>query len=319
MQIWIDTDIGGDIDDAMALLLAAASEELRIIGVSTVFENTTARARIAKAILAMCGRGDIPVYAGERAPRAAKYVHGLKVNIQGLPKTYLSEFDAAEIEKTDAVEALKNALEANAGLTVVTMGALTNMARLIEKYPETAKKIDCLYIMGGAKNLNLNEFNLTCDPEAADIVFKSDIAKKIITLDVTFQCGLNKRQAERLKNCGSKALRTVMEMCDLWNGDIILHDPLALGAAICGDFVSFVNGNLKVELEGEYSRGKCIDLCDFNWRQPPRADVLVSETVASTGFTDFYVSRICALDQKLTAIESRETPNNGYNLGEIRG
>ena len=61
MKIWIDTDIGGDIDDALALLLAMASEEVELVGVSTVFENTAARAKIAKSLLNMGGFTHVPV------------------------------------------------------------------------------------------------------------------------------------------------------------------------------------------------------------------------------------------------------------------
>lgn len=86
--------------------------------------------------------------------------------------------------------------------------------------------------MGGAAKLNLNEFNLSCDPEAADVVFSSKIPKKVVTLDVTFRCRLSKAQTKRLSACGSDAVRTVMRMSALWGDGMILHDPLTLGAAI---------------------------------------------------------------------------------------
>ena len=71
MKVWIDTDVGGDIDDALTLLLALASPEVELVGVSTVFENTLARAEIAKTLLSMGGRPEVPVYAGEGLPLRA--------------------------------------------------------------------------------------------------------------------------------------------------------------------------------------------------------------------------------------------------------
>ena len=88
MKIWLDTDIGGDIDDALALLLAMASKEVELVGVSTVFENTEARAKIAKTLLKMGGFGKVPVYAGNGVPYLAKSVHDVPVDVKRLPKTY---------------------------------------------------------------------------------------------------------------------------------------------------------------------------------------------------------------------------------------
>ena len=88
IKVWIDTDVGGDIDDALALLLAMSSKQLEIVGVSTVYENTLARARIAKTLLALGGKGDVPVYVGESTPLRATYVHTIPLDINRLPKTY---------------------------------------------------------------------------------------------------------------------------------------------------------------------------------------------------------------------------------------
>lgn len=301
MKIWLDTDIGGDIDDALAVLLAISSENAELVGVSTVFENTAARAKIAKKLLTLGGRGDVPVYAGEGKPLRADRVFHERVDCNALPKTYVKElFEDARYEPRAAVEALREALERCNDLCVVTLGALTNVARLILDYPESAAKIKQLNIMGAAANLNRNEFNLTCDPEAADVVFSSEILKKIVTLDVTFRCALNRRQIARIKACKSDCVRAVVRMSEMWNHGMILHDPLALATALSDEFVRFRHGNLKVELAEGYSRGKCADLCDFNWNFPARADMLVSESVRNSAFTAYYVDQICLLDEKLT-------------------
>lgn len=304
MKLWIDTDIGGDIDDALAILLALSHPEAEILGVSTVFGNTRARARIARTLLLLGGR-DVPVYAGAELPERARRVFHDDVDPNSLPPTYLKAFDGAEVG-TGAAEALARALRENDDVRVVTLGALTNIAKLLREYPREAEKIGLLCIMGAASEWNVNEFNVTCDPEAADRVFSSKIPKKLVTLDVTFRCALSEAQIARLSACGSECVRTVLRMSRLWAGGMVLHDPLALVAALCDRFLTFRPGDLKVELAGEYSRGKCVNLCDFNWGFPPRRDMLVSESVQSEAFTAYYVEKICELDRALQSKENKE-------------
>ena len=140
---------------------------------------------------------------------------------------------------------------------------------------------------------------MTCDPEAADIVFSSQLPKKIVTLDVTFRCRFSSDQIRRMANCQSKAVKTVMQMSALWGEGMILHDPLTLAVVLSDEFVRFEEGNLLVELSGEYSRGKCVNFSDFNWRRKPRPDMLVSVDVEEKKFLDFYIDRICNMDRLL--------------------
>lgn len=298
-KVWIDTDIGGDIDDALTLLLAMSSSDIELVGLSTVYENTIARAKIAKKLLSLGGLESVPVYAGEGTPIKAKYVHTIPLDVDRLPKTYEEAvFGGMEVRK-NAVEAIHEALSLNEELYIVTLGALTNIAKLLEKYPSDAEKIAGLYIMGGAVGLNLNEFNFSCDPEAAEIVLQSQVRKKLVTLDVTFKCALSEEQIERIRACKSELVQKVAHMSVLWGEGMILHDPLTLGVLLFEDFVKFEKGDLKVELEGYFSRGKCVNLCDFNWRRDGREDLLVSKAVKANEFCGFFVDRVCELDARL--------------------
>ena len=300
-KIWIDTDIGGDIDDALAILLAISKQdELEILGVSTVFENTTARAKIAKTLFDMAGLKNVKVYQGISLPYKTRKVFHDVVKTDKLPKTYISKlFDSADIEKLNAIEGLKNALEGNDGITIVTLGALTNIAKFIETYPQYLNKIKELVIMGGAIGLNLNEFNISCDPDAAKKVLSSNIHKKIISLDVTFRCELSKEQINQLLNCKSKLVKTVMEMSKMWGHRTILHDPLALMEAISSEFVTYVNGKLDVITKGRYSKGKMINLCEFNRHHKPLNNLQVSYDVKNDAFCNYYVDSIIKLDEKM--------------------
>ena len=299
IKVWIDTDIGGDIDDALALLLAMSSPQLEIIGVSTVYENTFARAKIAKTLLALGGKGDVPVYVGEGSPLRANYVHTIPLDVNRLPKTYEENVFGNAIVEYNAVDALHDALNTYESINVVTLGALTNIARLLEKYPEDAVKIKALYIMGGAIKLNLNEFNFSCDPEAAEKVLQSNINKRIVSLDVTFQCALHNDQIERLKKCKSELIKQVLRMSDLWGHGMILHDPLTLGVLLSDEFVEFEKGDIMVETEGYYSRGKCVNFCDFNWGREGRKDLYVSVSVEASEFCEYFIERVCTLDAEI--------------------
>ncbi len=299
MKVWIDTDIGGDIDDALALLLALSSPQLEIVGVSTVYENTIARAKIAKTLLSLAGEEAIPVYAGEAYPLKATYVHTIPLDVNRLPKTYEEEVFGKAVVETGAVEALHNALNTYDDLNVVTLGALTNIACLLEKYPEDQAKIKHLYIMGGAIGLNLNEFNFSCDPEAAEKVLQCSAPKKVVSLDVTFPCALTEKQMSKLKKCKSELVKQVLRMSVLWGEGMILHDPLTLGVLLSDKFVKFEKGDLMVETDGYYSRGKCVNLCDFNWRRTGRDDLYVPTSVKAKAFCEYFVQSVCKLDAKV--------------------
>lgn len=297
-KIWIDTDIGDDIDDALAFLLAMSNSEIEIVGVSTVFENTEARAKIASFLLEKGGLHNVPVYVGIGSPIKATSVFNDVVNVNKFPKTYISEkFEKSAISHKNAIDAIKDAAIANDGLTIVSIGALSNVAAFIEKYPMEAKKTQ-LVMMGAAKGLNLNEFNITCDPESAAKVFSSSIPKKIITLDCTFRCEVSEDKIKRLKALNSEVVSTVMDMYGKWGGKMILHDPLALSVALGKDFVTFEKGDLFVETEGKYSRGKCVDMTDFNWAKKGREDMLVSVDVDAEAFVEYFVTSIENLNGK---------------------
>lgn len=299
-KIWIDTDIGGDIDDALALGLAIArKDEIHLLGVSTVFENTIARAKIAKTLFDMANM-DVKVYAGEEMPYKVKKVFHDPVKKEKIPITYIKEvFDPAVIEKESAVEGLIKVLMENNDVTIVTIGALTNIAKLIKTHHACLKNIKEIVIMGGAIGMNLNEFNLSCDPDATKIVLKSNFYKRMISLDVTFRCALTKEQINQLFACQSDLLKTLMSMSKMWKHGIFLHDPLALSEAITNEYVTFVPSKLDVITKGRYAKGKLINLCDFNWHHKPLETLKVSTDVKNEEFCEYYVNTLVELDKKL--------------------
>ena len=197
-RIILDCDPGHD--DAIALLLALASPEIELLGVTTVAGNQTLEKTTANAIriLEFSGRTDVSVAAGAdrpivREPYVAKYVHG-ETGLDGpdLPPAQGSPLDE------HAVDFLGRHAD---GATVVAVGPLTNVALMLARYPEARPRR--IVLMGGSIGLGnvtpAAEFNIWADPEAAARVFESGLDVTMIGLDVTHQALMTKADAERLR------------------------------------------------------------------------------------------------------------------------
>ena len=174
-RILIDTDIGDDIDDAFAIALAASLPELELVGVTTVFRNTAQRAQLAHRLLSSLGREDIPVRAGERLPEREP-IHVFERDPAGAPEDAdLCQWEPAYAQlpaEDGAVDFLiRMAEKYGESLTLVPIGAMTNLARAIERNPEAMKRVGAIVTMGGKFSAEDPEWNILCDPEAAHTVY----------------------------------------------------------------------------------------------------------------------------------------------------
>jgi purine nucleosidase len=212
-RILIDTDPG--VDDAMALLLAAASPELDIVGVTTVAGNNPDVALMthnALALLALAGRGDIPVAQGaahsleNRRPPVGANVHGK--NALGDAKIASSP---RKVETQGAAEMIVE--KARGGLhAIVTLAPLTNLALALRACPELPRIAPQLSLMGGALVAPGNatptaESNILNDPEAAKVVFGAWPAILMAGLDITRQAPVGDDFLNRLRDQGNAAGR----------------------------------------------------------------------------------------------------------------
>jgi inosine-uridine nucleoside N-ribohydrolase len=302
VPVLIDCDPGHD--DAMALLLALASPELELLGVTTVHGNTTLDRTTANAlrVLELAGRSDVPVAAGAERPlvgepAVASDVHGES----GLDGPELPEPTTAPVE-AHAVDFLAARLDEAPATTLIATGPLTNVALLLARHPRAAGRIERIVLMGGAiAEGNVTpaaEFNIWVDPEAAARVFASGLDVTMIGLDVTHRALLTPAHAAALREAG----RIGAFVADLhafyarfhadiygWDGAPV-HDALAVAHVIRGDLVHTERRNVAIDCASQLCRGRTVvDL----WRRTGRPEnAWVGVDLDAAGFLAFLLERL---------------------------
>ncbi len=306
MSIPIILDCDPGHDDAIALLLALASPELELLGVTTTYGNQTLEKTTANAlrVLELVGRTDVPVAAGadkplERELVVAAHVHGES----GLDGPALPAATTTPIAD-DAVAFIAARIgDVEQAHQLVATGPLTNVARYLATHG--TQGIGRIVLMGGAIGEGnftpAAEFNIWCDPEAASTVFASGLDITMIGLDVTHRALLGRDVEERLRAAG----RVGSFVADLnvyftryhretygWDGAPI-HDAVAVAHVIRPELVETRHRNVEVELESELCRGRTVvDL----WSRTDRpANAHVGVDLDVEGFFDLLVGRIATL------------------------
>jgi len=259
--VLIDTDIGDDIDDAFALSLALHSKELQVVAVTTVFRNTLCRARQTEKLMAVFGT-EVPVYAGIGLPMdgtipAFSYDSTLSTQekLEALPCQYDSTMEAYPAQENAADAICAYADQYDGKLTVVPLGAMTNLAQALLKRPDLAKKIKRVVCMGGWFTNYQPEWNIICDPVAADIVFRSGVEIYAVGLDVTLQCTLDQSLLDTFRASADPCNRLIIEWMDRWFDAFhfeksVMHDPLAV-ASVFTPVCKFEKQYVRVVKEGE--------------------------------------------------------------------
>lgn len=248
----IDTDPG--VDDAVALLLAAGSPEVRLDAVTTVFGNVDldTTTRNAQRLLALAGRADVPVGVGADRPlvhpqpyRAAEW-HG-EDGLGGFAHTLPDA--AAPVDDRTAVELLADVLRAAAEpVTIAAIGPLTNVALLLAVHPGLASRIGRLVVMGGSlsggNTTAAGEFNIWSDPEAARrVLVEEAVPTTLVPLDLTTRLWVGGEWLDRLA-AGGTAAATLARVIEHYRAKyhaysgidgVALHDAVAvLEAAVPG-------------------------------------------------------------------------------------
>lgn len=258
-RILIDTDIGGDVDDALALAMALNTPNVEIVGITNVYLANAWRAGVTKELLRVYGREQIPVCAGAEKPLIGWWDENRIPNsspdygeYRGEKLPHAADFIIRKAEETD-------------DLVLLAIGPLTNVGLALAKAPHIAKRLR-IFMMGGQLNKAHPEWNIVCDPEAARIVFESGADVTMVGLDVTNRCRFTRDEVDEIKNAGNpraERLGLMMEQFIRNFGYLpILHDPLALAALIWPDLLKLERKRILIETRGELTRGLTVD-CDW--------------------------------------------------------
>jgi purine nucleosidase len=253
----LDTDIGSDVDDLLALVMLALAPEVRLLGVTTVYGDTVLRARIVRDVCAALGRPEIAIAPGAQATLAGRPVWWAGHEGQGIPR--LEEIALGSAEEAGGY--LRRVARAHAGdLELFAIGPLTNIAAVIETDAGFARAVRHLFIMGGLFWREATEHNIRCDPEAADIVFRSGIPITACGLDVTTRFTVGEREARAIGRAHG-ALGPVLEdqirRCWAVQGRAqnTPHDPVAILMALEPEHFTFASCHVRVGL-GETDLGR---------------------------------------------------------------
>jgi purine nucleosidase len=282
-RLILDTDIGTDVDDCLALAFVLGSPELRLEGVACVYGDVLLRARMVLKLLGLAGRTDVPVMLGAGRP------------LLGLRPIYwpgheggglLDPADEALAPASEhAVDFIVRTVMANPGeIHLLAIGPLTNVALAFGREPRLADRLGHLTIMGGAVRgpgrlrLPYAEHNVACDPEAAHVVLSAGAPTTLVPLDVTTRVEIRPADVARIRATGTAFHQAVARQVELYprfaeTGATFLHDPLAAAVVVRPDLVELTALRVEVETQGRLAAGMTL-------AREPTTDVPATARVA---------------------------------------
>jgi purine nucleosidase len=299
-RIILDTDIGTDVDDCLALAVVLGSPELALEGVTCVYGDVDLRARMVRTLLRLRGAGGVPVLTGTRRPLLGKRpVYWAGHEGEGLLE---SGDDVRAPDREHAVDFIVRTDMDNPGqIYLLAIGPLTNVALALLREPALADRLAALTVMGGAcrgpgsLHLAIAEHNIRCDPEAAHVVLSSGVPLTLVPLDVTTRVRIAPEGVARLRAAGTPFHAALAEQVERYpryreRGHTYLHDPLAAAVMIEPGLVEWQELNVVVELAGEHTTGATLmrapsDDAPANARvalevDAPRAEAFMLERMA---------------------------------------
>ena len=305
-RVIIDTDPGQD--DAVAILLALASPEIEILGITAVAGNVPLRLteKNARKICELAGRPEMRIYSGAARPLVrplvtAEEVHG-KTGLDGpdLPEPKM------HLQKQHAVDYLIDTLmhEESETITLCPLGPLTNIALALIQQPKIAGRIKEIVLMGGGffEGGNVTptaEFNIYVDPHAAEIVLKAGVPIVMMPLDVTHKALTTKKRVEAFRKLGTRVGKATAEMLEFFerfdeqkygSDGGPLHDPCVIAYLIEPKLFSGREVNVTVETGSELTMGMTV----IDWwgvtKRPKNA--MVMREIDADGFFDLLVERL---------------------------
>ena len=308
-KIIIDTDPGQD--DAVAILLAFASSELDVVGITVVAGNVplALTEKNARKICELAGRPDQKVYAGAEKPLSrvlvtAEHVHG-KTGLDGpdLPEPIM------KLQPQHAVDFIVETILSapSKEITICALGPLTNIALALAREPEIVPKIREIVLMGGGffEGGNITptaEFNIFVDPEAAQAVFASGIPIVVHPLDVTHKALTTAKRVEQFRQMGTKVGTATAQLLDFFErfdeekygtDGGPLHDPNVIAYLLKPELYSGRHCNVEIETGSDLTLGMTVvDWWGVTKRKP---NALVLRDMDHDGFFDLLTERLATL------------------------
>lgn len=280
--IIIDTDPG--IDDAAAISFALNHPEFDLKMISTVngnvgIEKTTANALKIKRFF----NSDVPVHRGASQPLLSAIVDASEVHGEsGMEGYTFPEINESDLDSTHAVEAMRDVLlKSETPITLIPIGPLTNIALLLMTYPEVKAYIKEIVLMGGSASRGnvtpLAEFNIYCDPEAAQIVFNSGLPITMIGLDVARSSSLTHETINELKSINETG-KMLHQLFKHYRGDdfekgINVYDAYTLLYLLHPEHFVVREADVQIETDGKLTKGASV--VDFK-SQFPNTTVVMS-------------------------------------------
>ena len=292
-KIILDTDIGDDIDDALALTFAIMSGEIELLGVTTVFKNAAQRAELACCVLETLGRPDIPVYTGIGKTFLQSIPDWEKIAANHHPRQMdilKKQQPSIKPQPERAVDFIIETIMAGDGdITLVPIGPFTNIAAAFINEPRLASKAK-ICMMGGTTDRVQPEWNALCDPEATRIVFGTGVPITMVGLDVTTKCVMTYDQVKTIGAVNRPINQICFDLIHLWGGDNpkprpTLHDPLAIAMMIDSTFCQQRKMRIEGETRADHLRGATVPV-----RGEPNTSVCVD--VDAARFMSYFVETL---------------------------
>jgi purine nucleosidase len=308
-KIIIDTDPGQD--DAVAILLALASPELDVLGLTAVAGNVPLplTEKNCRIVCELAGKPETPVFSGCDAPLSrklvtAEHVHG-KTGLDG-PQMADPTMPLQDQHGVDfIIETLRS--EPSGTVTLCPLGPLTNIATAFRKAPDIIERVQEIVLMGGAYfevgNITPTaEFNIYVDPEAAEIVISSDVPLVMMPLDVTHKALTNRARVEAFRDLGNEVGRMVAAWTDFFerfdkekygSEGAPLHDPCVIAYLLKPELFSGRHVNVMVETGSDLTLGMTV--ADW-WRVTDREpNAMFMDEVDADGFFNLLTERLARL------------------------
>ena len=292
IPVVLDTDMGDDIDDALALGLALNSPELKVLAVDTVLQQGQRRADLTYRILELYGRTDIPVGVGAETTLLGKASNAVVKQTEALAPDYHMPANRRHNGIQLLVDTIMKYPEK---VTLLAYGPLTNVALALRAEPRIADNLERIVLMNGVFFRPGLEYNTYRDAEASQIVYSSGVPITTVGLDVTMQCRLSSEHLQQMADSQHENVRFLRQLIGIWQGGNatqrpILHDPLAILVAFRPTLIDTAQGTVTIETKG--TPGVSYGLSVF--KQDASGAVKVAREVRSVDAVNLFAERVIA-------------------------